>query len=294
MRKAKILNYKLTQFVYSKIIEKSAGYIVLSAVFSTIITIVFTQHENALIYLAIILSVLLVAYFLLSCESKYLNHNAIVDLIKSKLSKGQGIFCFSNNQIFVQNCNLPFCFGPVELNKYEIDLKIRVLNNCFGIFLSYDPDNKTGYMLQYDVEQQKFRPHFLHQYIEAESKTIWSIPDDGDSLLKSSSVIPLLKMNDKFHLRIIVEYVDYTNADFMRSLGIDDVNLKMADPKMQFDRNNFKKSMIVRVLDMNEYAIEKWAAFYLEPPFKIYEGKYLGFRQWGAEAAIFEDVSIYK
>lgn len=201
--------------------------------------------------------------------------------------------------LYLQFMDLPFSLKKELPENYALEFKSKVVNEVFSWCLNLTTEsigNLSGYMFQYNPAKQELRPHLFFGYNPSEKMTKWVLPESPYTPFDTYTGINLKLKKGWYSVRTEVRKLHSQN----RSVDVDNPDIRELVPtyedssgnQIQFERKNSNTAIEIKIFDMNNYAQQVCQIIINEPPFKIFEGKNIGFRNYNLESAIYSRIRV--
>ena len=307
MRKAKQIKFKLLRWIYSEVLKNKIITVVLTAVISTLITLYFRDiieiMKTFYLYFILFILIILELYYRFSYEKviKKVNlteENLEKDWVNNELRPNIPSAAFVNdNALQLQFMDIPFTLSVDLPDKYALEFKTKVLNDCFAWCVNANINNKDmqAYMFQYSPFTRMLRPHFLTGYDETVSQPTWLFPVPNTSPEAPLKCINDLILQDKESWYFIRTEVARYKKDVKKNLDSVDLN-KIAqlynNQKITYNEDRQNEVVEIRIYDMNDLGKEMYHIFFNEPRLKCFVGHNVGFRNCNFESALYKNIVL--
>lgn len=308
MNKVKNFENSIVKTLFAKVLENTLFTILLTAVLSSGVILYFKDIvEFFLSYWGIsllITIIVLIAYFYCRYETVIKRIKISDENLKNEWKNNEfrshipSIAEVRDKSIFLQFMEIPFTLNEDLPDSYALEFRTKVLNFCFSWCLNVNiaDEDMTCYMFQYDPSTKRLRPHFLVGYEKLKLITLWLTPDSTGSPIKSVDNLVLKVKNDWYHIRTEVSKFTVDN----KIPDLDDLAIKPLIPTYKdnngkiitFDKKEKNVAIEIKIYDLYNLGKLVYHTIFNEPPFKCFEGKKIGFRNWNFESALYKDIVI--
>ncbi len=200
----------------------------------------------------------------------------------------------SRDGLYIQFSDLPVLLNYDTPGTYALEFKAQIQNLCFSWFLNAEIKNgfPSGYMFQYDESKRIVRPHILLG-MHNDGRSKWATPVTISGLREIPGT--LKQKRGWYSVRSEVKIDESPLTIFKKDQLNETIELyKQINPNFEFDATRAGKLIEINIFDMNWLGEHKAKYIFTEPLLKYFDGKKMGFRNYGYESSIYKDIIIKK
>jgi hypothetical protein len=290
MNRFKRMNYRVNEFVFTNVIDKTLGYILFTVIITVLLGAILIKREWFIdLKIAGALILFLTINRILSYEKPVKKGLALIREARVLEKRTPCIVILTRDQVlYIQNADLPVVFPNNGLKNYAVEFKVKVVVECFGFVFNYS-DSCTGYMLQYNEKEKMIRPHFNVGL--KDNVSWWKTPTQIANFLTEQTDVNFKRIDGYYNLRFEINQVEHSDESIVKKL----LNkLPKKRSTIQHELETTTRYIHIKIYDMYDNALIKYEVIYPTPLYPYYEGGYFGFRQFGHESAMFRNIKLLK